>query len=64
MNPAVRAQLGDRTHINQRIKKDADVLLQDLCIVPFKKYAKKKIPYIVVSGESFPMVSCFIYNVA
>jgi hypothetical protein len=51
MSSSQRQKL-DQAGISEQLKKDADVALKEICIVPFEKYVKKKVPHITVSSES------------
>ena len=51
MDAALRQKL-DQAQISEQLKKDADAALKKICIGPFEKHVKKKVPHITVSSES------------
>jgi hypothetical protein len=48
MDPSLRQTL-DEGRISELLKQDADAALKKVCIDPFEKQVKKKVPYITVS---------------
>lgn len=56
MDPSLRQKL-DEANISEQLKKNADAALKKVCITPFEKHVKKKVPHITVSSETATLSS-------
>jgi hypothetical protein len=43
----------DEATRSKLVRKDADVILQEVCIGPFEEFVQKKIPHVTVSSGSY-----------
>lgn len=50
MDSSLRSKL-DVSQISEHIKKEAEATRKKVCVLPFEKHTKKKVPHITVSSE-------------